>query len=80
MGVGHKVLALAPDDRADLGMGLVVDEAVDDMRAGAFQPARLADVRGLVEARLQFDERRDRLARLGRLAERIDDRAVALVR
>ena len=47
------------------------------MRARPFQPARLADVGGLIEAGLEFDQRGHRLAGLGRLAQRIDDGAVA---
>ena len=76
MGIGHQLIALAPDDGRDLGMGLVVDEAIDDMGARAFQPSRLADIRGLVKARLQFHQRGHRLAAFGRVAERGDDRAV----
>jgi hypothetical protein len=43
------------------------------MRPRPFQPAALADIRGLVEAGFQFHQRRHRLARLGRLAQRADD-------
>ena len=77
VGVGDELARLAADHGRDLGVGLPVDEAVDHLRAGAFQAAGLADVGGLVEAGLELDERGDRLARLGRLAERGDDRAVA---
>ena len=43
------------------------------MRPGPFQPPRLADIGGLVEARLEFHQRGDRLAILCRFAERIDN-------
>ena len=77
VGVGDELARLAPHHGRDLGVGLPVDEAVDHLRAGALQAARLADVGGLVEAGLELDERGHRLARLRRLAERGDDRAVA---
>ena len=57
-------------------MNLQVDEAEHDLNAGAFQRARQADVAVLVEAGLEFDQRGDRLAALGRLDQRLDDRAV----
>ena len=57
-------------------MGLQLEEAVDHLHAGALQVARPADIGFLVEARLQLDQRRHRLAGLGRLDQRLDDRAV----
>ena len=57
-------------------MGLEIDEAVDDLGAGALQVARPLDVGFLVEARLQLDHRGDRLAGLGRLDQGRDDRRV----
>ena len=57
-------------------MGLQLDEAEHDLRAGALEVARPADVGFLVEARLQLDQRRDRLAGLGRFDQRADDRTV----
>ena len=50
---------------------------VDHMRARPFQLARLADVGGLVEPRLQLHQRGDGFAVLRRLAKRLDDGAVA---
>ena len=61
----------------DLGMGLELDEAEHDLGAGAFEIARPLDVRLLVEARLEFDQRHDRFAGFRRLGQRCDDRAVA---
>ena len=57
-------------------MRLQLQEAVDDLHAGAFEIARPADIGLLVETRLQFDHRGDRLAGLGRFGELAHDRAV----
>ncbi|MND09394.1 hypothetical protein D3C83_326890 [compost metagenome] len=54
-------------------MGLQLDETVNDLDAGAFEIAGPFDVGFLVEAGLQFDQRRDRFAGLRRLAERLHD-------
>ena len=68
--------AFAPHHQADLGVGLQRDEAIDHLHAGPFQIARPFDVGGLVEARLELDQRGDRLARLRRLDQGADDGAV----
>ena len=68
--------ALAPHHHRQLGVGLELDEAVDDLRAGALEIPRPADVGLFIEARLQFDQRRDRFARLRRFDQRPHDRAV----
>ena len=57
-------------------MGLVLDEAEDDVDAGALQVAGPVEVGLLVEARLDLDQRGDVLAGLGRLDQGRDDRAV----
>ena len=44
----------------DSGVGLQLDEAVDDLHAGAFEVARPADIGFFVEARLQLYQRGDR--------------------
>ena len=77
VGIGDEFAPLAAHHRRDLRVRLVVDESVDDMGPGTFEVARLADVRGFVEARLELDERGHRFAVLGGLAERFDDRTVA---
>ncbi len=46
------------------------------MRAGAFEIARPANVGGLVEARLEFDEGGHRFAGFRRVDQRAHDRAV----
>ncbi len=74
--VGRRAAAFAPHDQRQLGVRLQLDEAVDDLHAGALQVARPADVGLLVEARLELDQRGHRLAGLGGLGERTDDRAV----
>ncbi len=75
--VGDQLGVLAPHDLAELGVRLELDEPIDDMHAGVFEIARPADVGGLVEARLELDHGRDRLAGLDRLLQRLHDRAVA---
>ena len=71
----RKLAAFAAHDQRQLGVGLQLDEAVDDLHAGAFEVARPADIGLLVEARLELDQRGDRLAGFGRLDQRLDDRA-----
>src|SRR5215470_2056276 len=71
--VGAQVAPFAANHHGDLGVGLELDEAVDHLDAGALQVARPADVALLVEARLQLDQGRDRLASLGRFDQRLHD-------
>ena len=66
-------LGFAPHDQHHLGVGLVADHAVHDVRAGFLQARRQLDVRFLVEARAQFDHDRDVLAGLRRRHQRVDD-------
>src|SRR6185437_10603623 len=51
-------------------------EPIDDLRAGALQIPRPADIGLFVEARLQLHERGDRLASVRRFDERPHNRAV----
>ena len=74
--VRYQIAAFAAHHNRDLRVGLVVHEAIDDVSAGAFQPPRLADVGGLVEARFQLHQRGDRLAAFGGFAKCRHDRAV----
>ena len=67
---------LAPHHHRELGVGLELDEAVDDLRARPLEIPRPADVGLFVETRLELDERGDRLAGLRRLDQGSDDRAV----
>ena len=73
MRIGHQLAALAAHHRADLGMRLVVQEAIDHMRARPLQPPRLADIGGLVKPCLQLDQCRHRLPVLGGLAQGLDN-------
>ncbi len=73
---GGEPHAFAAHDHRKLAMRLELDEAEDDLRAGALQVARPADIGLLVEARFQFDKGRDGLARFRRFGERAHDRAV----
>ena len=72
--VGAEALFLAADDHRHLGVGLPVDEAVDDLDAGALQRIGPQQILLLVEPRLQFDHRGHRLAGLGGVDQRADDR------
>ena len=58
-------------------MGLEPEKAVDDVRARLLEHAGPDDVRLLVEARLELDDRGDLLAALGGAHERLDDGRVA---
>ena len=68
--VGAEALLLAADDHRHLGVGLPVDEAVDDLDAGALERARPHQILLFVEAGLQLDDRGDRLAGLGGVDQR----------
>src|SRR5437763_1630531 len=57
-------------------MGLELDESVYHLRAGAFEVARPANIRFLVEARLQLDQRGDGFSGLRGLDQGAHDRAV----
>ena len=76
MAVGLETVALAPDDHAELGVGLPFDEAEDDVDARALHGAGPAQIGLLVEAGLDLDEGGDVLAVLGRLDQGGDDGAV----
>ena len=69
MDVGGKLAALAADDERKLGVGLQLDEAVNDLHAGALEVARPPDIGLLVEARLELDDGGDRLAGIGGFRE-----------
>ncbi len=74
--VAEPALLLA-DHEGELAVRLQPDEPVDDVHAGLLELPRPADVGLLVEARLDLDEGEHLLAGLGRVDERLDDRAVA---
>ena len=76
MDIGGERAGLAAHHDRQLGVGLELDEAVHHLGAGALEVARPADIGLLVEARLELDQRCHRLAGLGRLRQRADDRAV----
>ena len=58
-------------------MRLVLGEPVNHMRARPFQPAGLPNIGGLVKPCTQFDQGGHRLARLGGLAQSLDNRRIA---
>ena len=74
--VGRETSAFPAHHHRQLGVRLQFDEAVNHLHAGAFEIARPSDVGLFVEPRLEFDERRDRLARLRRFGKRPHDRRV----
>ena len=73
----RKSPALAAHDLAELGVGLELDEAEDDVDARLFQIAGDLQIRFLVEPRLDLDQRGDDLAGLSRFLQRLDDRRFA---
>ena len=76
MRVALDAVGFLPHDQRQLAVHLEVDQAVDDVDAGRFQPRRPGDVVALVEARLQLDQHRHLLALFGRLDQQIDQRRV----
>ena len=72
--IGAVAALLAADDHRHLGVGLPLDEAVDDLDSGALERARPHQILLLVEARLQFDDGGDRLAGLGGGDQGVDHR------
>ena len=71
--VAANAVGLLPHDEQHLAVRLQPDEPVDDVDARLLEAAGPFDVRLLVEARLQLDERHDLLAFARRLRERRDD-------
>src|SRR5690606_29705043 len=76
MAVGGDVVSLTTDDEAELGVGLELNVAVDDMDAGLLHLTRKINVGRLVEPRLQLDDRSHRLAGVGGLLKCFDDWAL----
>ncbi len=73
MAVAPDAVGLLAHDEARLAVGLEAGDAVDDVRAHFFERARPADVRLLVEARLQLHEDGDLLAVLDGRPQRVRD-------
>src|SRR5712692_9639558 len=67
-------VALLPDHQARLAVGLEAREAVDHVGSDLLERAGPADVRLLVEARLQLHQNRDLLAVLDGGVQRVRDR------
>ena len=68
-------LPLAADDERHLGVGLKTDQPVNDMDVGLFECPCPRNVRLLIPASLELDERGHLLARLSRPDQRANDRA-----
>ena len=76
MHIGANVAAFTPHHHRQLGVGLQFHEAINHLHAGAFERRGPDKVLLLVETRLQFDDRRHRLAGFGGIDQRADDRGV----
>ncbi len=61
----NDAVGVAANDERELAVGLVAEDAVEDLHAGVFELARPADVGGLVEARHELDDDGDVLALRG---------------
>ena len=57
-------------------MGFKIDEPINHVGTGAFQPTGLANVGGFVKAGFQFDQGGDRFAVFGSFAQGLDNRTV----
>src|SRR3546814_17607717 len=71
--LGAVALLLAPNDHRRLGVGLPVDEAVDDLHAGPLQRIGPEEILLLVEAGLELDHSGYRLPSFGSVDEGADD-------
>ena len=76
MAVAPDSAGLAPHDQRQLGVGLVADDAIHDVRAGLLQAIRQFDVGFFVEPRPQLDDHGDVLPGVGGGHQGIDDRRV----
>ncbi len=56
------VLALAPDDQRDLGVGLQAEQSIDHVHVGLFESSCPTDVGLFIASSFQLDERHDLLA------------------
>ena len=75
--VAPQAVRLLTDHERELAVRFESDDAVDHVHAGAFQLARPHDVRILIEARFDFDERKHLLAGMGGVNQRVDNRRIA---
>ena len=71
--VAADAVVLAADDEQHLAMGLVADDAVDDVGPGGVQRPGPSDVVALVEAGAQLHQRRHLLALAGGVDEPFDE-------
>jgi hypothetical protein len=74
VGVRAQAVGLLAHHQRHLGVRLVADHAVGDVRTRALERLRPFDVARLVEARAQLDQHRHLLAPLGRLDQRLHHR------
>ena len=71
--VRRKRPTLTPHDHRQFGVGFELDKAIHDLRPGALERTRPADIGFLVEPRLQLDQRGHRFSHFSCLDERADD-------
>mmetsp|Transcript_100847 Transcript_100847/g.281024 ORF Transcript_100847/g.281024 Transcript_100847/m.281024 type:complete len:722 (+) Transcript_100847:177-2342(+) len=71
MGIAAQLAVLAARDHQQLGMGLVADDAIDDLGADRLQPLGPVDVGLFVETRLQLDDGHHLLAAPRRLDQQV---------
>ena len=76
MDIGTELARFAANYERDLGVRLQLQKSVNHLHPGAFEIAGPADIRLLVKARLELDQRRHRLSGLGGLGQFPHDRAV----
>ena len=76
MAIGAIAFLFLAHDHRNFRVGFPFDEAVDHLHAGTLQRARPEQVLLLVKARLELDDRGHRLARLGGIDQRPDDRGL----
>ena len=72
--VAADAVCFTPHHERRFRMRFFVEEAIDDLYAGALQIPRPFDVGFFVEARVQFDQGGDRFARFRRFDQGLDDR------
>src|ERR1700694_3426112 len=72
--IAADAVGLSPNDERDFGLRLEPDAAIDDVVGHLLERLGPGDVRLFVTASLQFDERHDLFAALGRADQRTDDR------
>ncbi len=74
MHIAAQIGPFAAMHQADLGVGLEINEPINDLNARPLQFARPANIGLFIETRLQFDQGGHVLAGLRRLDQRLHNR------